>query len=71
VVASLDWIKSELASQLGSDAKFSFVNTRLILKTGVSLRDYTREEAEDQRLVARVLGALVEQGFTFTKRMTR
>jgi hypothetical protein len=70
VEASLDRIKSELLAQLRSDTKFSFVNTRLILKTGVSLRDYKAEEATDPRLVARVLGALLEQGFTFTKGMT-
>ena len=70
-MASLDRIRSELAAQLRSDTKFSYVNTRLILKTGVSLRDYTPEEERDPHVVARVLGALLEQGFTFTKGTTR
>jgi hypothetical protein len=64
-VSSLERIKSELLAQLCSDSKFSFVNTRLILRTGISLREYTREEAHDPRVVARVLGALSEQGFSF------
>ena len=71
MVTSLDRIKSELVAQLQSDTKFSFVNTRLILKTGVSLRDYSPEEESHPQVVTRVLGALAEQGFTFTKETTR
>lgn len=66
-MSNLEWIKRELLAQLRSDSKFSFVNTRLILRTGISLREYTREDDHDPRVVARVLGALNEQGFTFKR----
>jgi hypothetical protein len=66
-VLSLDGIKSELITQLRSDSKFSFVNTRLILRTGINLRSYRAEEAGDPKVVAKVLGALTDQGFTFTR----
>ncbi len=59
----LDQIKRELLSQLRSDSKFSFINTRVILKTGVSLREYKPEEARDPDVVAKVLGVLAEHGF--------
>ncbi|HEY4012364.1 MAG TPA: hypothetical protein VGM06_03435 [Polyangiaceae bacterium] len=64
-VSNLERIKNELLAQLRSDSKFSFVNTRVILRTGVNLREYTLEEAHDPVVVARVLKALGEQGFTF------
>jgi hypothetical protein len=62
-VLDLERIRSKLAAQLGSDSKFSFVNTRLILKTGISLRDYKPEEARDPAVIAKVVDALAEQGF--------
>ena len=64
---TLDRIKSDLVAQLRSDSKFSFVNTRLILSTGISLRDYGPEAARDPRVVSKVLAALTAQGFTFTE----
>jgi hypothetical protein len=65
-VLDLERIRNGLLSQLGSDSKFSFINTRLILKTGISLRDYTREEARDPVVVARVVVALAEQGYNLS-----
>jgi hypothetical protein len=62
-VIDLERIRSGLLAQLGSDSKFSFVNTRLILKTGINLRDYKPQEARDPAVVAKVVGALAEQGF--------
>jgi hypothetical protein len=66
-VLDLDKIKGELLSQLRSESKFSFVNTRLILKTGISLRDYNPQEAHDPAVVAKVLDVLAEQGFTLKR----
>lgn len=63
----LDEVKDELLSLLRSDSKFSFINTRLILKTGISLRDYNSKEARDPDVIARVLGVLAEQGFTLKR----
>ena len=62
---SLDRIKSDLLAQVRSDSKFSFINTRLILTTGINLRDYRPEDATDPKVVAKVLAALTAQGFTF------
>ena len=66
-VLSLDRIKSDLLAQVRSDSKFSFINTRLILTTGISLRDYGPEQANDPDVVAKVLAALTAQGFTFSE----
>jgi hypothetical protein len=63
-VLDLGQIKNQLASQLRSDSKFSFINTRLILKTGINLRDYKPEEAFDPVVIAKVLVVLAEHGFT-------
>lgn len=62
-VLDLERIRNKLVAQLGSDSKFSFVNTRLILKTGINLREYSPQEGRDPAVVAKVIDALAEQGF--------
>jgi hypothetical protein len=66
-VNSLEQVKSELLSLLRSESTFSFINTRLILKTGINLRDYKPEDGRDAAVIAKVLGVLAEQGFTFER----
>ncbi len=59
---SIAEIKNTLRAALGSDALFSLVNTRLMLKTGVDLNK--SEEIRDPNAVPRALEALAAMGYS-------
>lgn len=61
---SLSQIQRTLLSALGSQAMFSLVNTRLILRTGVDLASIAPAQDADVALVTKVLTALQAMGYS-------
>ncbi|MDQ3266862.1 MAG: hypothetical protein M3Y59_24955 [Myxococcota bacterium] len=61
---TLNQIQRTLLSALGSQAMFSLVNTRLILRTGVDLASIAPAQDVDAALVTKVLGALQAMGYS-------
>ncbi len=61
---SLSQIQRTLLSALGSQAMFSLVNTRLILRTGVDLASIVPAQDADAALVTKVLTALQAMGYS-------
>jgi hypothetical protein len=61
----LDAIRRALMQRLNEDAaSFTLLNTRLILRTGVSLSQINPRNSSNPQLVARVLAALGDMGFS-------
>jgi hypothetical protein len=56
-------VRDALAARLGEQGKLLLLNSRLILRTGVNLITVRAAQAEDPRLVGKVLAALSEMGF--------
>jgi hypothetical protein len=56
-------VRRALVTQLGSDGKFSLVNARLILRTGINLSSPRPGEDGSASAVARAVQALREMGF--------
>ena len=52
---SLSTIRDSLSKELRNESEFSFVNTRLILRTGIDLRRYDEVSAERLENAVRVL----------------
>jgi hypothetical protein len=52
-----------LERHLGNHASFSAVSTRVLLRTGVSLRNPKPEQIYDHAVVARLSTALAEMGY--------
>jgi hypothetical protein len=67
-------VRHALIAHLGDDGKFSLVNARLILRTGINLSSPARSSQDGTTsAVPRVLSALREMGFNLDgdKGMTR
>jgi hypothetical protein len=60
---SLEQVRGWLNSLLRDEAKFSLLNARLILRTGVNLASIKQSQSENQVAIAKVLGALAEMGY--------
>jgi hypothetical protein len=58
-------LATRLQQQLNNPASFSAVITRVLLRTGVSLRNPKPEQAGDPATVAKVAGVLAEMGYRF------
>jgi hypothetical protein len=56
-------VKEALLAQIGDEGKLVMLNVRLILRTGVNLQNISVLQAEDHRLVLKVIDALGEMGF--------
>jgi hypothetical protein len=63
--ATLTDLGARLRHHLDDPARFSAVTTRVLLRTGVSLREPRGDQEQDQVLVARVRDVLAEMGFRF------
>ena len=55
-------LKQALSAELGSDTSFRFINTRLILRTGIDLQRVGDDELTPERL-STVRKELQEMGF--------
>jgi len=64
-VQSLSEVATAVEASLGS--AFFFVNTRLVLRTGVNLREIDPALDGDDRVLAKVLATLAEFGIHVTK----
>ena len=62
VAITLVAIKEALREELSADSAFSFINTRLILRTGVDLNRADLTQVSPDRL-ARVKKELLEMGY--------
>ena len=61
-MTSLLAVRRALSEELKSDSKFLFINTRLILRTGIDLSRVEESASEPER-VALVTQALREMGY--------
>jgi hypothetical protein len=60
---SLTDLASRLERQLGGPASLGAVSTRLLLRTGVNLRQPKPEQINDRAVVAKLGDALAEMGY--------
>ena len=58
-----DDLSCALRLLLGTDARFSLINSRLILRTGVNLRAIAPEQAANPDVRRKVVEALQDMGF--------
>ncbi len=63
VPASLEQVRERLLEELGRESKFHFINTRLILVTGLNLNEIVPNENYDQACIGRVIAELNAMGF--------
>ncbi len=61
--ATLSDMAAHLQQQLDNPAKFSAVSTRVLLRTGVSLREPRADQQRDQALLGKVRDALADMGY--------
>ena len=59
---SLDAVGSALLENLAAQTHFHFINTRLILQTGVNLKKIKPEQNHNPVLIGKVLEALTRMG---------
>jgi hypothetical protein len=64
-VSSIAQLASMLEKKAGSAASASAISTRLILRTGVNLRQPRPEQANDPAVVEKVRAALADMGYAF------
>jgi hypothetical protein len=62
-VEGLNQVREALTRLLNDDGKFSIVNSRLILRTGVNLRSISPDQDRNASVVNKVLQALAEMGY--------
>ncbi|RSM68069.1 hypothetical protein DMB66_14235 [Actinoplanes sp. ATCC 53533] len=62
-VASLADLAARLEKKIGNAASTSAISTRLILRTGVNLRQPRPEQANDPAVVEKVRVALADMGY--------
>jgi hypothetical protein len=61
----LEAVRRALMKQLNEDtAVFTLLNTRLILRTGISLSQINPAQASNPNVVGRVVAALMDMGFS-------
>jgi hypothetical protein len=60
---SLEEVKRSLSASLSSQALFSLINTRIILRTGVDLGEIKQAENRNPDSVAKVVTALSAMGY--------
>jgi hypothetical protein len=65
-VAAVSDLAKGLQAQLDNPAKFTAVSTRVLLRTGVSLREPRPDQDRDPALVTKVRDALAEMGYAWT-----
>ncbi len=63
---TLEEIKLEVRTLTGDDVRFSLVNVRVMLRTGVNLKAIKETQNDDARSIREVLSALAELGYTLT-----
>lgn len=64
-VASIADLAAMLERKTGNPASVAAISTRLILRTGVNLRNPRPEQANDPAVVEKVRVALADMGFAF------
>jgi hypothetical protein len=62
-VDALKEVREALSKLLNDEGKFSIVNSRLILRTGVNLRSIAPEHDRNATMVNKVKQALHEMGY--------
>ena len=66
---SLPEVRDRMIEVLGHPDRLSFINARLVLRTGISLSNPEAEHTADD--VARVVGALREMGYVLAAHPNR
>jgi hypothetical protein len=56
-------VRRALLAHVGDDGKFSLVNARLILRTGINLSSFRHGQEGNPAVVARAVAALADMGF--------
>jgi len=64
MVKTLDDVLTGLRTQVGSDLALRPICTRVMLRTGVNLREPRSDQKADGGLVTKVTGVLQEMGYT-------
>ena len=64
-VSSLTDLADRLERQLNNPASVRAVSTRVLLRTGVNMREPKPAQNQDAELVKKVAGALAEMGYRF------
>jgi len=62
-VASLADLAARLEKKIGNAASTSAISTRLILRTGINLRQPRPEHANDPAVVEKLRAALADMGY--------
>lgn len=60
---SLDEVRAVLVAELGGEERLKMVNARLIMRTGINLKDIQPGHSRSPEKVARATFALREMGF--------
>ncbi len=63
MMKSLEDIKREVRGLTGDDVRFSLVNVRVMLRTGVNLKAIKETQNVDTRAVRQVVSALADLGY--------
>ena len=64
-MSNLDEVRIALSFVIPDEARFNLVNSRLILRTGVNLRQPRPGQNTDAGVVSKVRSALSDMGFGF------
>ena len=64
-VAGLTELAGRLEQQLSNQASYRSIVTRILLRTGVNIREPKSDQNGDPALVAKVTGVLGEMGYRF------
>lgn len=62
-MSSLSDLAGRLEQQVGNPASFRAVVTRVLLRTGVNVREPKPGQDQDQALIAKAVAALAEMGY--------
>lgn len=64
-VSSIKDLASMLEKKAGNPASFGAISTRLLLRTGVNLREPRPDQVADRAVVEKVRAALADMGYAF------
>lgn len=65
VVSSLTELAGRLERKLNNPASYRSIVTRVLLRTGVNIREPKSDQNGDPALVSKVTGILTEMGYRF------